>query len=237
LLVPIAALTAFLMRTRALRRQCLLGGLLALHALALLLTFSRSAWLAAGVVVGLVVWWQYSSPLVRSLRRWWVLGVALLLLIVVAGFTQRNNQFVSSYITHSTPEVVEDLDSNQYHWLFVRQGLDGIAQQPLGHGPGTAGIVSIKNPNGSFLTENYYVQIGYEVGVIGLALFIALLVLVYTRLRARHDYVGAVLMASFWGYVITNMLLHTWSNEAVAAQWWLLAGLALLLPVKSLPRK
>jgi len=32
------------------------------------------------------------------------------------------------------------------------------------------------------------------------------------------------LLASFWGLIATNMLLHTWSNEAVAVVWWMLAG-------------
>src|SRR6185369_4305517 len=119
------------------------------------------------------------------------------------------------------------LNSNQYHWYFVRRGLDGIAAQPLGHGPGTAVVVSIQNPHGGLLTENYYVQIGYEVGVLGLAVFVALNGLVYVWLLRRHDLWTVVLLTSFWGYVLMNMLLHTWSNEAVAAQWWLLAGAGL----------
>lgn len=227
LLVPLAALFVLILKAARAVRRWQFGGLFALHALALFLTFSRSAWLGAAVALSLVVWWRYSSLFVRFFARWWpALAIGLVLLLAL-GVLQRDNQFVRSYITHNTPEQVQDLDSNDYHWIFLRQGVEGIVQQPIGHGPGTAGIVSIQNPKGSFLTENYYVQIGYEVGVAGLGIFIALSVLVYQRLYRRHDDVAVVLLAGFWAYVVTNMLLHTWSNEAVAAQWWLLAGLAL----------
>ncbi|MBX6334876.1 hypothetical protein IRY61_06100, partial [Candidatus Saccharibacteria bacterium] len=78
-----------------------------------------------------------------------------------------------------------------------------------------------------------YIQIGYEVGVIGLAIFIALNVFVYIRLWRQGNDLARVLCAGFWAYVLTNMLLHTWSNEAVAAQWWLLAGALLGKPTSS----
>jgi O-antigen ligase len=236
LILPFAAITLFLMRLRDNRRLMLVGAWL-LHGLAILLTFSRSAWLGAALAVALVVWWQYSAQFVRFIKRYWWVVAATVLLLALVGFVVRNDQSVKSYITHSTPGgSAQNPHSNGYHWLFVRQGIDGIVAQPGGHGPGTAGIVSIQNPNGSFLTENYYVQIAYEVGVPGLAVLIAISVVVYLRIYRRHDYVPAVLLSSFWAYVLTNMLLHTWSNEAVAAQWWLLAGLAIVGMTKKRPQ-
>ncbi len=149
-------------------------------------------------------------------------------------FVVRDAHFFQRYIIHGNPEEkVVDLDSNDYHTLLIRQGLEGIADQPLGHGPGTAGLVSIQNPNGGQLTENYYIQIGYEIGIAGLLMFIGFNAWVYIKLWKQHGYVALILCASFFAYVLTNMLLHTWSNEAVAAQWWLLAGLALGLGTRA----
>jgi hypothetical protein len=181
------------------------------------------------LAVALVIWWRYSTQTVRILQRWWPAVLGIILLSVASIYVSRNSYFFQHYIVHSDPaEQVVDLDSNDYHLLYVREGLEGIADRPLGHGPGTAGIVSIQNPNGGQLTENYYIQIGYEVGILGLALFAAINIWLYVRLWRYGGSLGKVLCAGFWAYVLMNMLLHMWSNEAVAAQWWLLAGVALI---------
>lgn len=232
LLVPITALTAVLLRNRVPARRMVLGGLLLLHGLALLLTFSRSAWLAAMVCGVLIVWWQQKEWIVTFVKRRWIYIPVVLTALAIVGWLVKDTSFVQHYITHSTEEQVVDLDSNDYHKLLVQQGLQGVYEQPLGHGPGTAGLASIQNPAGGQLTENYYVQIAYEVGLLGLAIFITVHVVAYRSLRKRKDIYGRILLATFWGYVVTNMLLHTWSNEAVAATWWLLAGAATGLTIK-----
>lgn len=226
LIVPITMLTALIMRIKDGRRP-LLFGMLLLQVLAVVLTFSRSAWLGVMLAVSIVIWWNYRKGVASMLRRFWPLLIGLVLLGGIGLYAARNTGFVSEYITHSTEEAVEDLDSNDYHVLLIKEGLEGVADQPLGHGPGTAGLASIQDPNGGQLTENYYIQIAYEVGILGLLLFLAINIFVYIRLWRRGDWIGASLIAAFWGYVLMNMLLHTWSNEAVAAQWWLLAGAAI----------
>jgi hypothetical protein len=234
LLVPLAALTGLTLRIRRWkdgRSQMIIGALL-LHLLALYLTFSRSAWLGTVVAIGMVIWWQYSSPLVRKLRRCWPMVLVLLVLAGALVFWQRHNSTVDGVLTHSTAAQVGPYDSNQLHWMYVWHGMVGIWREPWGHGPGTAGLASIQNPHGGLLTENYYVQIGYEVGVAGLVIFVVLNAWVYLRIWRRHDQWTPVLLASFWAYVLINMLLHMWSNEAVAAQWWLLAGIAMAVPVE-----
>lgn len=119
-------------------------------------------------------------------------------------------------------------DPNELRIQLQARAADDIMADPEGHGPGTAGIVSIGNPHGAYLTENYFLQIGYEIGVIGLLVFLALLAVVYRMvLGVRRDDVRAVLIGSFWAYILMSLLIHLWSNEAVAAQWWLLAGLAI----------
>jgi hypothetical protein len=226
LLVPMGLATALLIRTKNQHKRIMLVGILGIQSLALFFTFSRSAWAAALLVLGLIVCWYYRQIVWTTLKRFWLIGTAAVLLLGIGLYTQRNSPIVTSYITHASSDA--DLDSNDYHRIFLQQGLEGIADQPMGHGPGTAGLASIQDPKGSFLTENYYVQIAYEVGILGLLAFVALNVVVYIRLWPyRNTVLGSVLLATFWGYVLMNMVLHTWSNEAIAGQWWLLAGLAL----------
>lgn len=228
LIVPISLLIMLAIRFRDTARRLMVCGALALHLLALLLTFSRSAWLGTVVAVLFVLWWSYRNNISAAAKRLWPIAATAILIVGIGIFLTRNTPFFQQYIVHSDPsEVVADLDSNDYHMLLIHQGLEGVASQPLGHGPGTAGLASIRDPAGGQLTENYYIQIAYEVGLVGLAIFLTLLILVYWQLWQRKDWLAVCLLAAFWGYVGMNLLLHTWSNEAVAAQWWLLAGAAI----------
>lgn len=230
LLVPIGLLTGYVLERHA-RRMRLAIVLLVAHVAVVYLTFSRGAWLATALVMVGMVWWRYRGVWVRLLYKIWPIAVGLMFVFCVSMYSIRHTSFYQGVIIHATSQdSPTDLNSDGYHIAFARQGLVGIADKPLGHGPGTAGLASIQNPAGSFLTENYYIQIGYEVGIVGLALFIALNVWIYRRLAASPYELRGVLLTTCWAYVLINMLLHMWSNEAVAAQWWLLAGAAVALP-------
>jgi len=234
LILPATALVALVMRAKEREPRIKFGSLLAVHLVAIFLTQSRSALLGIVLSIMLLCWWQYNAWLMIQLKRFWPLLAVLVVAVGIAGFSVRNTSFFQSYIIHGDKnEATADLDSNDYHALFVRRGLEGIHQEPLGHGPGTAGLASIQNPKGSFLTENYYIQVGYEIGIVGLLLFVMINALVYVLLwmRRKDNPWVFVLLASFWAYVVTNMLLHTWSSEAVAAQWWILSGMAIPLAV------
>ena len=90
-------------------------------------------------------------------------------------------------------------------------------------------LASIRNnTQGTILNENYYLQIGTEVGIFGLGLFLAILFVVARRLYwLRSNPLALALLASFVGLAVTNLLVHIWSNEAVAYTWWGLAALTI----------
>lgn len=227
LILPATLLSLLAFRVKDINKRYILGGLLGLHLIAIFLTQSRSAWLALLVSLTLAFFWQHREWFTQFIKRFWYVWTALVVVVAAGAMLLRDTAFFQSYIIHSNKsEQAQDLDSNDYHTLLIKQGLEGVRDQPLGHGPGTAGIVSIQNPDGGQLTENYYIQIAYEAGLPGLALFVAVNVWLYAKLWRRKDYIGVALCAAFWAYFVTNMMLHTWSNEAVAAQWWILAGMA-----------
>jgi hypothetical protein len=228
LVIPVTLIWAYVLGNKNKDRFMMLFGLLGVHLLALFLTFSRAG--LAGTFISLVVVTIYLKKDLFKIwfKRFGVPIVAIVLVLAFGAYTLRDQYFVQHVIFHSDESTVAQLDSNDLHVSFVRRGLDGIVDKPTGHGPGTAGIVSIQNPDGGLLTENYFVQIGYEVGVVGLALFAAVLFAIEKRLAmVKNNPLAAVLFAAFWGFLFMAMLAHLWTNEAVAVLWWLLAGVSI----------
>lgn len=226
LILPIAVLATAILKFTGNKVRIWCAIFLLVHLAALFLTFSRSAWLGAALALILVIWWTKTELIRVFVKRLWPALMVLVVLGVIGTYTLRETAFVQQYVIHTSEVATTNESSTDLHYLLAREGFVAIVENPLGYGPGTAGLASIHSPEGQ-LTENYYIQIGYEFGIFGLGVFIAINVLVYVWLWRRRDTFAIILLSSFWGYVVTNMLLHSWGNEAVAAQWWLLAGVAL----------
>lgn len=218
---------AFLLRNKITRQTAI--GLLALTFLCLVFTFSRSSWLgfALAIVVLLVMRYgkkinQYSKQISLSLVGVMIIGVILLVPL-------RDTYFVQNVVFHADQSTVLE-NPNQLRTRFWQESVTKITDEPLGHGPGTAGLASIRNDiQGTTLNENYYLQIGHEVGIIGLGLFLIILGLVGWRLlkASTVSSLALGLFGAFTGLALTNFLVHIWSNEAVAYTWWGLTAIGL----------
>jgi O-antigen ligase len=240
LILPIVLLVAAWFRRQ--KDRLLIGGLLLLHGLALFLTFSRSAWAGVFLSVSVFLLWNFREQVLKALKSRWPIFASLVLVLIAAVFLLRNEYVVQNVVFHSD-ESTKQTDSNNLHIELAKKGIEGIIKRPQGHGPGTAGLVSIHTQG--TLTENYFIQIGYEVGIIGLLIFLVvnLFVVKQVLLRRRSGY-APILLASFIGITLCNLLLLSWSNEAVACQWWLFAGLLIgydekltTQKIKRLPRR
>ena len=209
-------------------KKRLIAGLLLLHALILFLTFSRAAWLGiiiSGLALLIISNKQKASFLIK---QYWMILVALIILFGVGLYSQRQSYFVRSVVFRiDDKNKATDPDSDQLHVYFIEKGVSGVIKKPMGYGPGTAGIVSIQNENGGTLTENYYIQIAHEVGVFGLLIFVMAWGYVIKLLVQAKSVLGKALIASACAYAVMALVMHLWSNEAVAAQWWILAGVTI----------
>jgi hypothetical protein len=228
LILPITILAQALVRGWKTRRRMLLSGLLILHVWALFLTFSRSAFGATIVSLGVAFALGYQKQIRAFTKRYSYLIIAGAMILFVGAFALRDQYFVQNVIFHADESTQLD-DPQELRVSLVQRGIDGIIGKPLGNGPGTAGLPSVHNENGGLLPENYFVQIGYEVGVFGLTLFLVLLGYIFWQLwQRRADQIVQALLASFVGLFLMNMVLMTWANEAVACAWFMLAGTALI---------
>lgn len=233
IIIGILAL-GYLLQSKNKQVKKVAAGLLGLSVLCLWFTFSRSALLgfvlSAGVLVALQL--KDNAFLRRNIRALAFACVAIAIVGLVAVYSFRNTYFVQNVVFHADQSTVLE-DPNQLRARFWRESIQETLDNPLGNGPGTAGLASIRNNvQGTVLNENYYFQLAHEVGLLGLGLFLAIVAWVGLCLykTSTRSILAAALLAALAGLMLTNFLVHIWSNEAVAYTWWGLAGLVFFAP-------
>ncbi len=186
------------------------------------LTYSRSAWIAVAVVgTGYLLYAgvtekSFARKAARGSRAA-VLGAAVLAGAAAGAFAHQA----------SVEDVVLHQQSTALHAEAGAGALAGrsIPERLLGDGIGTAGTASIRAGEPQ-VAESWYLQLVQEIGVIGLALYLVLMLLVVKGLFDRHEPVLAWLAV---GLMIQALFLHTWSDgHLLNVVFWLFVGLALV---------
>lgn len=197
------------------------GGLVVLF-----FTYSRSAWL--GALIGLIIigYWLIKRP---KFRRAALIGTAILVLIFGTGLLiWQKNSLVENTLFHTSQTSRSPESSNAVHTEAMLDGAKSVLRQPLGGGPGTAGPASFRNNHPPRIAENYFIQIGQEVGIIGLIIFIVInLILIKQLQESRSQLLAKILLASLAGLIIINLLSHAWADDTLSYIWWGLAGMVI----------
>ena len=195
---------------------------------ALLLTQTRSA-ILGGVLVGLLALRPGTGRSTEKRVRFALIFTALVIIALPLSSSSGLSSRVSSAVGgHES--------STQGHIRSLKVGLDDLIHQPLGRGLGTSPVIGQRfDVAGRVTSENYYLQVGNEVGVHTMIAFLVLTVLLLRRL-AREGRVdgttdGAVsaLRAAAWALAIGCLLLHVWQSLEVALTFWGLAGAMLTI--------
>jgi hypothetical protein len=203
-------------------RATAMGSLL-LIGTALLLTQTRSA-LVAAIIVAVIALrptpGQYSR---QRVQLGLLLGAGLLIALPAASGTG-----LSERIAKTTPgEKVSAVHIDSF-W----RGMRTLADHPLGRGLATsAGAGQRFTPTQAVVSENYYLQVGDELGVPAMLVFVALTIAVVRALRraARRslDAAAAAVGNAAFGLAVGALFLHTWNDHALAWTLWGLAGASL----------
>jgi len=199
---------------------------------AILLTFSRAAWIASGIIFIMVLW--RSVPRKLFFRALGGVFVASFLAAVV----------LYSY----APGIIARSVSTQNHIDRPLEAMRMIKAHPFGLGLGSAGPASnrvsdacVHLPEGADVTwaqdrqnlcvfrgdvqvqpvdrvcqcpilpENWYLQIGVEMGLLGMVLFIAFVILMILRSPK-----GSTAILPFIGVSVAALFLHAWEDSAVS---------------------
>lgn len=215
LLIPIGIAIAGAFSDRA-QRWYVVGG--ALCAAGVLFTVTRSAIFAMPLMVALAM------VVSRRKVRVAILLAAGALILFPLFSTAGVGAGISAGIDLSNAETGN-------HITAVQTGLARVIANPLGSGLATAGHAFQRfGVYGGTITENWYLQIGVELGIIGMLLFIALVLVTLSALwrRARDGQPHATAaLCALAGIAACGIVLHSFEDLGVAITVWALAGLAL----------
>ncbi|MEK7590991.1 MAG: hypothetical protein AAB489_02170 [Patescibacteria group bacterium] len=224
----------------------------ALVDIALFLTFSRSAWVAACAIMIVALFLEVGAPFMKKIL-WGCLALFLVATTILILFA---------------PKIIIRSASTSDHLVRPLRAVSMMLAKPLGHGLGTAGPASnrVSDPcvflpfgadigwaqnrpelcvfvgefqaqprdracNCPVLPENWYLQIGVELGILGFILYVLLIVLLLKRLAVSGERLAGSPAAShyaliaflvFLGVSIGALFLHAWEDTAVAYTLWIL---------------
>ena len=192
----------------------------------LFVTYSRSAMVGLIISIGVLIAVYERRYLTRK-----IIVVLLCLGVVSAGafLSLSNNYQVQNIFFHSSDSSGSRVSSNAARVSAISGGLKDITSHPLGGGVGSAGPASLRNlKNPPKIAESYFIQIGQEVGIIGLISFVVVNMLLIIRLyKQKDDPLVRALLASLIGLIFVNLVSHAWADDTLAYVWWGLAGIAL----------
>lgn len=234
LVIVVTAVLAGLIKLPRRYRGWLIG-LLAASGVTLFFTYSRSAYLGAVVAAAGLIWWSIKS---QRWRRWLLIGLAAFM-VVAAGsiWLFRHNDRLQNVFFHTDETSQSSTSSNAQRSSALKGGLHDVLFEPLGRGVGTAGPASAHNYDNGRIAENYFLQIGQEMGWAGLSLFVIIYVTIGYRLwQRRSQPLARAWLAALIGLTLVNMLSHAWADDTLAFIWWLPAGWLLdsaILPLKA----
>ncbi|MCE7936346.1 O-antigen ligase domain-containing protein [Candidatus Saccharibacteria bacterium CPR2] len=220
LILPISMIIAFAFQKKDWRYLFILIPYL----ITLFGSHSRSAWLGT-LVSALVLALFYLN---KGLLKKSLVGIFIVFVILLpfAIKSVGSSYYLQNIFLHTNPSESQDEDSTQVHFRALGDATKDVIKNPMGDGPGTAGPASAHNGEVTRYSENYYLQITQEVGIIGLTLFLIINWLVMLNLwQQKSQTWPRVLMASFTGILVVNLFLHGWANEEIALTWWGMAGL------------
>lgn len=194
------------------------------------MTHSRSAWL--GVVFAIIV--VIATFFTKKLQIFVAIGVCIALLMGGILIFSANPcgqlggiraQFIRGTCINN---VIVGSDSQ--HITAIQNGLQAVTRQPWGYGLGTAGPASFYT-NKAMVTENWYLQIAIEIGLLGLGLYIAFFVILVielykaSQLKNQYSYQSKALLACLVGILVASLFLHSLTDSTLAIVLFLLLGI------------
>jgi O-antigen ligase len=212
--------------------------LMATLAMALLISFSRSGWLATLTAVALILWLSRRQlpnlaairAAINRPRTMLDVGVPILasVILTIAVFTTSGAAaLIGATATGNDPSA-----GNRPH--SVRAGLTVVIEHPLGLGLGTAGPKAARfdeqEGRPRILTETWYILYAIQVGVIGFGLLAITVITILRQLwRDQARPISRVAFGIAFGLGVGAVFIPVLEDPTVFTPLWAITGLALAL--------
>ena len=229
--------------------------------IALVLTFSRSAWIAAFVIACVALFKNFSKKctpyvfagggavLLTALVLIWVWPAVFVRSISLQGHLERPMQAIRVMIDQPFGLGLGSAGpaANRIHppCVFLHDGDDASwakTNPDLCVFVGNVQVQPVTPCDCPLIPENWYLQVGVELGWVGFTLYCALIVIILRRLAVESGSLDALgrkvgsklsvfhfqfsTLLLFFGITLAALFLHAWEDSAVAyTAWVLVAGI------------
>lgn len=211
-------------------RPAVVASLFAIGA-ALLLSQTRSALIGALLIAALAFRFAPGRRGGRRIQFAFVLLIGLLVALPAASSTGLADR-ASTTASSDDPNATDHLEA-------LRDGVESLVDHPLGEGLGTSAGIGQRFQQVAVISESTYLQVGNEIGIPAMAIFVALTLV---AIRALHRAASKALdhgVAAVWtaavGLATGAFFLHAWNDFAVSWTLWALAGAVLGIAARRAP--
>lgn len=209
LLLVLGLLLPFLLEKTRFRKYAI--ALFALALASVVITYSRSIWVGLLAATIFTVFWVTPKKIVFKAI------LALLIFIGLWFFYSKLGTMWNFKGAEFPPPFIKTIfvrtGSSDEHMKLLKDGLAIVVQNPLGIGLGKAGPASVRFDK--FLTENWFLQIAVEMGVLGLAIFLGILAAFAKKLLAKKkDLVKLGLFLAFLGIAVAGLFTHSFEETS-----------------------
>jgi len=221
LIIPITLLAVLFYQSK---HKTLIVLSIILAIIALIASFSRSAWL--GALMSLALIFYFRLPTKRLKKFISIIVLFLIILFIGSLFAFKNNTTYQNIIYHYSSHSKAPNSSDSNHLKALENGLTIILHNPLGSGTGTAGPASIYNLKPPRISEDFYLQIGLEQGWLGLLVFLIIIILILRELWSGHHSNDLVLflLCSTIGIYLVNLFLPEFADDTISYVLWIMLG-------------
>jgi len=187
----------------------------------LVLTFSRNALigLAVMLIFSVIFWLKKYFGATTSI----IVSVIIIAVVVILGLNISKSDKYQSYLTHGTST---SLRYEQIVRVWEAKYEIGF----LGRGSGTAGPSSQNRLDGgpNHWSENIYLEIFEELGLIGLILYLTLIIMLLVNgLKNYGTPEGQTAFLIILGFAVSGIFLNNYTGQVGIFLLWLANGLAI----------